>query len=180
MNCVRTVAKKPMHSANTSEDSFPKKGVINAMRNLVIPLSSLAMAWERGITTARMRMIPHVTPESTIVLNRSSGLPSTLRRHITVTRSIQMPVFPMVLKKRAMPDVAGRMLGKSSRTTSANRNPSTILWTLFRRSAPSVSRPPVSSEISFFMSGLNTYLAMTMNSREHSAQHVIAMIMYFA
>ena len=28
------------------------------------------------------------------------------------------------------------------------------------------------------MSGLNTYLAMTMNSREHSAQHVIAMIMY--
>ena len=133
------------------------------------------MAWERGITTARMRMIPHVTPESTIVLNRSSGLPSTLRRHITVTRSIQMPVFPMVLKKRAMPDVAGRMLGKSSRTTSANRNPITIFWTLFSRSAPSVS-----SEISFFMSGLNTYLAMTMNSREHSAQHVIAMIMYFA
>jgi hypothetical protein len=91
-----------------------------------------------------------------------------------------MPVFPMVLKKRAMPDVAGRMLGKSSRTTSANRNPSTIFWTLFSRSAPSVSSPPVSSEISFFMSGLNTYLVMTMNSREHSAQHVIVMIMYFA
>lgn len=86
----------------------------------------------------------------------------------------------MVLKKRAMPDVAGRMLGQKQQDDQREQEPQHDFWTLFSRSAPSVSSPSVSSEISFFMSGLNTYLAMTMNSREHSAQHVIAMIMYFA
>ena len=180
MTCVSTVATKPMNSANTTGELPPKIGSTIIMRKFVIPLSCAAMAPESGCTTASRRMMPHATPESIMALNFSKGLPSTLRKHITVTRNTQIPVLPMDFRNLEMNRSAGRKFGSSSRATSAKRKQRMSFCTLLSLSAPSVSSLLASSFLSFSMSGLNTYLPSAMNRSEHSTQEQAAMSMYLA
>ncbi len=103
MNWVSTVASRPMHTAKKRGDPLPNSGSSTVMRKGVTPLLASAIAPDRGCTVARMKMIPQATPESTMALKGSRGLPLILMKHITPTTNMQIPVFPMLLRKRTTP-----------------------------------------------------------------------------
>ena len=134
---VTTVAISPITIMKKIGERPPKIGSNTAINMAVMPLSSALIAADRGCTSASSRMMPHVTPESTIFLNGRSGLPSTLIQHITVTKKIQIPVLPMADKNLVRKKDFGKKLGINSMITKAKRKHNTIFCILFKTKVPS-------------------------------------------